>query len=161
MEIIYWSIFVILVVLAFVGLLYPIIPSTLLLLGAFVLYGVFYSFEPMNFLFWTVQVLLVLLIFIADYLANLFGVKKFGGSKAGIWGSTIGLLAGPFVIPVAGILIGPFLGAVAGELLVSRTAFQQAVKIGVGSVFAFIGSVMTKAVIQLFMVVFFLILVLN
>ena len=54
--------------------------------------------------------LFVILLFGADTLSNLVGVKKFGGSKAGMWGSTIGLLIGPFVIPVAGILIGPFLG---------------------------------------------------
>lgn len=161
MDILYWSIISIAIVLAFVGLVYPVIPSVLLLLGAFLLYGVFYSFSPLNFLFWTVQILLVALIFIADYLANLLGVKKFGGSKAGVWGSTIGLLLGPFVIPVAGILIGPFIGAVAGEILVNRTKFRPAVKIGVGSVLGFIGSVITKAVIQLFMVGYFLFLVLK
>ena len=52
----------------------------------------------------------VVLLFGADMAANAFGVKKFGGTKAGVWGSTIGLIFGPFVIPVAGILIGPFLG---------------------------------------------------
>ncbi|RWR15126.1 DUF456 domain-containing protein [Siminovitchia fortis] len=161
MDILYWSIISIAIVLAFVGLVYPVIPSVLLLLGAFLLYGVFYSFSPLNFLFWTVQILLVALIFIADYLANLLGVKKFGGSKAGVWGSTIGLLLGPFVIPVAGILIGPFIGAVAGEILVNRTKFRPAVNIGVGSVLGFIGSVITKAVIQLFMVGYFLFLVLK
>ncbi|MFD1705413.1 DUF456 domain-containing protein [Siminovitchia sediminis] len=156
MDIFYWSIIIIAVILAFAGLIYPVIPSVLLLLGAFLLYGVFFSFEPFSFLFWAIQILLVLLIFTADYLANLLGVKKFGGSKAGIWGSTIGLLAGPFVIPVAGILVGPFIGAVAGELLVHKTGFKDAVKIGVGSVLGFVGSVITKAMIQLFMVGYFL-----
>lgn len=161
MDILYWSIITILIILAFVGLIYPVIPSVLLLVGAFLLYGVFFSFEPLHFLFWTIQILLVALIFIADYLANLLGVKKFGGSKAGIWGSTFGLLLGPFVIPVAGILLGPFIGAVAGELLVNRTPIKAALKIGIGSVLGFIGSVVTKAVIQIFMVGYFLFLVLK
>ncbi|WP_249662219.1 DUF456 domain-containing protein, partial [Lysinibacillus fusiformis] len=69
----------------------------------------------------------------ADTVANAFGIKKFGGSNAGMWGSTIGLLLGPFVIPVAGILIGPFLGAVIAELLVEKRTFNEAVKSGVGS----------------------------
>ncbi|MBD8003576.1 DUF456 domain-containing protein [Bacillus norwichensis] len=161
MDILYWTIIAIMIVLAFVGLVYPVIPSVLLLVGAFLLYGVFYSFSSLNLLFWMIQLLLVVLIFIADYLANLLGVKKFGGSKAGIWGSTIGLLLGPFVIPVAGILIGPFIGAVAGEMLVNRTEFKSAIRIGVGSVLGFIGSVITKAFIQLFMVGYFLFLVLK
>ncbi|GIN89623.1 hypothetical protein J6TS1_22220 [Siminovitchia terrae] len=161
MDILYWTIIAIMIVLAFVGLVYPVIPSVLLLVSAFVLYGVFYSFSSLNLLFWVIQILLVILIFIADYLANLLGVKKFGGSKAGIWGSTIGLLLGPFVIPVAGILIGPFIGAVGGEMLVNRTEYKSAIKIGVGSVLGFIGSVITKAFIQLFMVGYFLFLVLK
>ncbi len=161
MDILYWTMIAIMIVSAFVGLIYPVIPSVLLLVGAFVLYGVFYSFSPLNLLFWIIQLLLVVLIFIADYLANLLGVKKFGGSKAGIWGSTVGLLLGPFVIPVAGILIGPFIGAVAGEMLVNRTEFKSAIRIGVGSVLGFVGSVITKAFIQLFMVGYFLFLVLK
>lgn len=161
MDVLYWSVISIAIVLAFVGLVYPVIPSVLLLIGAFLLYGVFYSFSPLNLLFWIIQILLVILIFIADYLANLFGVKKFGGSKAGIWGSTIGLLVGPFVIPVAGILIGPFIGAVAAEILVNRTRFITAIKIGTGSVIGFLGSVITKAVNQLFMVGYFFFLVIK
>lgn len=161
MDILNWIIIIIFIVLAFVGLVYPVIPSTLLLVGAFLLYGLFYSFDQLNWLFWIIQGLFVALVFIADYLANLLGVKKFGGSKAGVWGSTIGLLLGPFVIPVAGILLGPFIGAVAGELLVNRSSFKQAVRIGIGSVLGFLGSVVTKAVIQLFMVGYFLLLVLG
>lgn len=160
MEWLYWTIIVLSILLAFAGLIYPIIPGVVFLLGSFILYGLFFSFEPFNPLFWVIQTLFVLLIFIADYLANLFGVKKFGGSKAGVWGSTIGLLVGPFVIPVAGILLGPFIGAILGELIVHRTDVKTAVKIGIGSVAGFIGSVVVKLVIQLIMVVYFLVLVL-
>ncbi|MBS4176325.1 DUF456 domain-containing protein [Lederbergia citrea] len=156
MDIIYWVLVSILIAVAFIGLVYPVIPSVLFLIGAFLLYGILFSFEPFNWLFWVIQLLFVMLLFFADQLANWFGVKKFGGSKAGIWGSTIGILVGPFVIPVFGILIGPFIGAVIGELLVNRTHFKKAIKIGIGSVVGFISSVITKAIIQLIMVAYFL-----
>lgn len=155
MEIVYWSIIIVLMILAFVGLIYPILPSVVFLIGSFILYGVFFSFEPFSWLFWTVQVLFVVLLFGADYMANLIGVKKFGGTKAGIWGSTIGLLVGPFVIPVIGILIGPFLGAIIGEWVVHRSNLKTAVKVGVGSVVGFISSVVTKGIIQIVMAVYF------
>nr|WP_206698056.1 DUF456 domain-containing protein [Cytobacillus firmus] len=159
-EIVYWTLIILLFIVAFAGLVFPIIPSVLFLLGGFILYGVFFSFEPFNWLFWTIQGLFVLLLFGADYVANMIGVKKYGGSKAGIWGSTIGLLAGPFVIPVLGILIGPFLGAVIAELAVNRTNFNDALKIGFGSVIGFVSSAAAKAVIQGVMIIYFLFVVL-
>jgi uncharacterized protein len=159
MEMIYWSIIIVLMILSFVGLIYPILPSVVFLIGSFILYGVFFSFEPFSWLFWTVQVLFVILLFGADYMANLIGVKKFGGTRAGIWGSTIGLLIGPFVIPVIGILIGPFLGAIIGEWVVHRSNLKTAVKVGVGSVVGFISSVLTKGVIQIVMAIYFFVVI--
>ncbi len=103
--------------------------------------------------------LFVLLLIGADYAANMIGVKKYGGSKAGVWGSTIGLLIGPFIIPVIGILIGPFLGAMLAELLVHRRNWKEAVRIGFGSVVGFISSVITKGIIQALMIIYFFIVI--
>jgi uncharacterized protein len=160
MEVVYWIIISILFVVAFVGLVYPIIPSVLFLLAGFLLYGVFFSFEPFSWLFWLIQGLFVVLLFAADYVANLIGIKKYGGSKAGVWGSTIGIIAGPFVIPIFGILIGPFIGAIAAELLVNKRSLSESVKVGVGSVIGFISSVITKTIIQVIMVGYFFMVVL-
>ena len=159
MGIIYWGVIIILIGASFVGLVYPIIPSVLVLMGAFLLYGALFSFETFNWLFWSIQGLFVILLFGADYAANLIGIKRYGGTKAGIWGSTIGLLIGPFVIPIAGIIAGPFLGAVIGEMLVNKTRFKQALKVGGGSLVGFISSVVTKGIIQVIMVIYFFILV--
>ncbi|MFP7297619.1 DUF456 domain-containing protein [Neobacillus niacini] len=160
MEIVYWSIIVILFIIGFVGLIYPIIPSVLFLLAGYLLYGVFFSFEPFGWFFWLIQGFLIILLFIADYIANMIGIQKYGGSKAGIWGSTIGLIVGPFVIPFLGILLGPFIGAVAAELLVNKTSFKDSLKIGFGSVIGFISSVITKTIIQILMIVYFFLIVL-
>ena len=92
MDILYWVIIAAMFFIGFVGLIYPVIPSVLFIMVGFILYGVFYSFAPFNWLFWTIQSLFVVLLFIADYVSNIIGVKKYGGSKAGVWGSTIGLL---------------------------------------------------------------------
>jgi len=160
MEYFYWTIIILLFIISFVGLVYPIIPSVVFLFGGMVLYGFFFSFEPFSWLFWTIQGLFILLLFIADYIANMIGVKKFGGSKAGIWGSTIGIIVGPFIIPVMGILIGPFLGAIIAEFAVNKKEWKEAVKIGIGSVIGFISSVITKGIIQAFMIGYFLVVVL-
>lgn len=160
MDYVYWAIIIILFLISFVGLVYPIIPSVIFLFGGIILYGVLFSFEPFSWLFWTIQGLFVILLFVADYAANLIGVKKFGGSKAGVWGSTVGLLLGPIVIPIFGILIGPFLGAIIAEFAVNKKEWKEALKIGFGSVIGFISSVVTKGLIQAFMIGYFLVAVL-
>lgn len=156
MEIVSWLLIVACFIIAFVGLIYPIIPSVVFILAGFIVYGIFYSFGNLPWWFWLIEILFVLLLFAADTVSNIIGVKKFGGSKAGMWGSTIGLLFGPFILPFAGILLGPFLGAITAELLVTKTSWQQAVKTGVGSLVGFLTSVVTKGTIQVVMIVLFI-----
>ncbi|MCG3089075.1 DUF456 domain-containing protein [Sporosarcina cyprini] len=159
MEWIGWIVAIIFFLVAFAGLIYPIIPSVVFIVGGFLLYGWIVSFEEMNWLFWVIQILFVVLLFSADTLANLVGVKRFGGSKAGMWGSTIGLLAGPFVIPVAGILLGPFIGAVLAELIVSRSGLKQSLMTGIGSLVGFLTSVLAKGGIMIVMIAIFILFV--
>lgn len=157
MEIVGWVLVIVCFIISFVGLVYPIIPGVLFLLGGFLVYGLFFSFTELSWLFWTSEIIFVVILFVADSVANAFGIKKFGGSTAGMWGSTIGLLIGPFVIPVLGIIVGPFLGAVIAELMVERRTFGEAVKSGVGSLVGFLTSTLAKAVIQIIMIVVFFI----
>ncbi|MEK3934194.1 DUF456 family protein [Sporosarcina sp. FSL W7-1349] len=159
MEIIAWIAAGLSFAIAFAGLVYPVIPSALFIMGGFLFYGWIDSFEGMNVLFWIIQILFLVLLFGADTLSNLVGVKKFGGSKAGMWGSTIGLLVGPFLIPVAGILVGPFLGAVIAELVVSRSGWKQSFKTGIGSLVGFLTSVVTKGAIMVLMIVLFIVFI--
>jgi len=157
LEFIAWILIIASFIIAFVGLVYPIIPSVLFILIGFIVYGLFFSFAELSWWFWIIEILFVILLFAADSVANLVGVKKFGGSKAGMWGSTIGLLVGPFIIPIAGILIGPFVGAVIGEVLVTKVELKQAIRAGVGSLIGFLTSVITKGIIQAVMIIIFII----
>ena len=159
MEIVGWIIVIACFIVSFVGLVYPILPGVLFLIGGFLLYGVFFSFTELSWWFWVIELLFVILLFVADTVANAFGIKKFGGSNAGMWGSTIGLLFGPFVIPFAGILIGPFLGAVIAELIVERRGIGEALKSGIGSLIGFLTSTITKAIIQVVMIIVFFVAV--
>lgn len=157
MDILYWVIITVLFVIAFIGLIYPIIPSVLFIYIGFIVYGFLFEFGELTISFWLLQLLLTSLLFLADYASNLFGVKKYGGSKAAIWGSTIGLLIGPFVIPFAGIVLGPFVGAVGAELLFHRKTFKESVKVGVGSLLGFLGGAVAKGIIQAVMIIIFLV----
>ncbi|MBH0160094.1 DUF456 domain-containing protein [Fictibacillus sp. 26RED30] len=155
MDILYWIIIGLAFAISFVALIYPILPGVLFLAAGFIIYGFAFSFEPFAPFFIIVQVLLFISLFVIDYVGNAYAVKKKGGSKAALWGSTIGLIAGPFVIPVAGILIGPFIGAVLAELLFQKKGLKAAVSIGIGTVLAFVGTTLIKVLTQAIMIGYF------
>ncbi|WNR45622.1 DUF456 domain-containing protein [Paenibacillus roseipurpureus] len=151
-----WIVVILLFVIGMVGAVYPILPGVLAIYGAFFLYGWLISWEPFGFWFWLIQTLIVIIIMVADYAVSAMGVKKFGGSKAAIIGSTVGLIIGPFVIPAFGIILGPFIGAVIGEIIVG-TSWKKALSAGVGSVLGFFASSVVKIALQLVMIIVFFI----
>lgn len=159
MEFIGWLLIIVCFIVSFIGLVYPIIPSVLFILLGFILYGLIFTFEELTWWFWTIEIIFIVLLFAADTIANMVGVKKFGGSKAGMWGSTIGLIIGPFVLPFAGILLGPFLGAVIAELVIEKQSFKGAMKSGIGSLVGFLTSVVTKGIIQIILILIFVLVI--
>ncbi len=88
-----------------------------------------------------------------DYIIPVYGTRKFGGSKYGIWGCTLGLIFGLF-IPPWGIILGPFLGAFAGEFL-ANTNSSQAFKAAFGSFLGFLFGTLLKLVTCLVMGYYF------
>ena len=97
--------------------------------------------------------IIVILVSILDYVIPIWGTKFFGGSKYGVWGSMVGLLAGLFIPPI-GIIIGPFIGAVAGEMLAGNK--QNALKAGFGSFIGFLAGTVVKMLVSLIMLYYFL-----
>ncbi|WP_425414002.1 DUF456 domain-containing protein [Paenibacillus daejeonensis] len=138
------------------GAIFPILPGALAIYGAFFVYGFMISFEPFGWVFWTLQTLIVAVLIFADYAVNAWGVKRYGGSRASVIGSTIGVLIGPFVIPGFGLLIGPFAGAVIGELM-SRASLEQSLRVGYGSVVGLFTSTLVKIILQTIMIILFII----
>ena len=155
-----WVLVIALFVIGMLGAVYPVLPGVLAVYAAFFLYGWFISFEPFGVWFWLIQTLIVAAVMIGDYAVSALGVKKFGGSRASVIGSTIGLIIGPFVIPAFGLIIGPFLGAVIGELT-QGADWKQSFQAGVGALVGFFTSVIVKVVLQLLMIILFIIWILN
>lgn len=101
---------------------------------------------------------LALGITVLDYVIPAAGTKKFGGSKAGMWGSIIGLLVAIFV-PILGpfgIIIWPFVGALVGELL-NKADQKTAMKAAFGSFIGFLTGTFLKFVITAGYFVFFIV----
>jgi uncharacterized protein len=94
---------------------------------------------------------ITVVITILDYYVPIWGVKKFGGTNYGTWGSTLGLLLGFFVIPALGIFLGAFLGAFAGELIGGMPP-DKALKAAFGSFLGFLSGIVMKVILCLVMI---------
>lgn len=155
MEIVGWIIVIALFALGMAGAIFPILPGALAIYAAFFVYGFMISFSPFGFWFWTLQTLIVIVLFVADYAVSAWGVKKYGGSRASVIGSTIGVLIGPFVIPAFGLILGPLIGAVIGELF-TGASLEKSFKAGLGAVVGLFTSTVVKFILQGAMIVIFL-----
>lgn len=136
--------------LGIVGCVAPVIPGVpLAYIGLLLLQPTEkVQFSWQFLVIWAVVVVVVQLL---DYFIPAWGTKRMGGSKWGVWGSTIGLIVGLFAGPW-GIVLGPFLGAVASEWLYihthdkpNPTPLRQALRAGFGS---FLG-LLTGTIIKL------------
>ena len=154
LDILGWTLIVLLFVIGMAGTIYPILPGAVAIYAAFFVYGFFFSFSEFGIIFWILQTLIFVVLFIADYAVSAWGVKRFGGTKASIIGSTIGLIAGPFVIPAFGLIIGPFAGAVIGEMM-TGASIEKSLKVGWGSLVGLFTSVVVKIILQSAMIALF------
>lgn len=87
----------------------------------------------------------VVLVTILDYVVPIMGTKRFGGSKRGVWGATIGVVVGLFFGPL-GIIIGPFLGAYIGEITTGKKE-REALRAAWGSFVGFLLGVGMKLMV--------------
>ena len=71
------------------------------------------------------------IISVLDYVVPAWGTKHYGGTKWGVWGSTIGVFIGLFFGAV-GVILGPLVGAILGELIAGKE-LEAALKAGWGS----------------------------
>jgi uncharacterized protein YqgC (DUF456 family) len=135
--VIFGSIFVL---TGLVGSLLPVLPGPPLSYAGLLLLQ-FTSKHPFSVTFLIVYAILTILVTILDYGIPIYGTKKFEGSKYGIGGSTLGLIAGLIFLPF-GIIIGPLMGAFLGELY-ARKSVRKAFKPAMGSL---LGSLVGTAI---------------
>ncbi|WP_035177502.1 DUF456 domain-containing protein [Alkalihalobacterium bogoriense] len=153
MDIVWWILIIACFIVSFIGLVYPIVPSVVMIwIGVFLYY---FFISSLSWWTWGSLLFLTGILFIADYIANMYFVKRYGGSPWGLRAAWIGLIVGCFVLPPFGIILVPFLLVFVTELIQGQLA-KVSFKIALGTVFAFLSSTLSKAFIQLIMIIIFI-----
>ena len=135
---------IILMITGIFGCVLPLLPGPPLnYIGLLLLhFTTGYQFSTRFLVIWGI---VTVVVYALDYVIPVWGTKKFGGSKRGVWGSMIGLIAGMFFFPPFGIIIGPFAGAVIGELTAGKDS-KAALKSGFGSFVGFLTGTILKLI---------------
>jgi uncharacterized protein YqgC (DUF456 family) len=135
----------ILVLIGFAGSILPVIPGPPISWAGYLLlkWTRFVADQPEKYdtSLW-ILLFFVVLVTILDYAVPVIGTKRFGGSRRGVWGATIGVVAGLFFGP-PGIIIGPFLGAYIGEITTGKRE-REALRAAWGSFVGFLTGVGMK-----------------
>ena len=145
-------------IVGIIGSIVPVLPGPLSSwLGLFIFSNI--DGVEVNNSIIVLTLIIAITIFILDYLIPLYTSKKFGASKFGIIGASIGIIIGLFLPPL-GIIFGAIIGAISGELFLNKD-FERSIKAAAGVVIGLAISGFTKAVISVVFFVIYIYLFIN
>ena len=143
---------VVALLLAFVGIIgciVPLIPGNVLSYLALVCIACC-SFSEPGTLYMVILLLLSAAVMAADFFLPALMTRRFGGTRAGAIGATVGVFVG-FLFGPLGIIFGPFFGAILGELTHDKKDSKKAIRSGVGSFLAFIVGTGLKLAVAIYL----------
>tara|TARA_B110001454_G_C12698436_1_gene425510 strand:+ start:1205 stop:1705 length:501 start_codon:yes stop_codon:yes gene_type:complete len=146
----------VLVCLGIIGSFLPVLPGPLTgWFGLLLLHTT--KIIPMDWTFLGITLAVAIIIFILDYFIPAIGTKHFGGTKYGVYGTTIGLIIGLLSPIPFGMLLGAFFGAFIGELIYDSKDTNRALKASFGAFLGFLASATIKFSIATVYFIFFII----
>lgn len=131
MEILWWTLAVVLIVVGVVGTVVPALPGTALVFGGMVLGAWIDGFTKVTTLTLVVLGVLTVITWIVDYVSGVLGAKRVKASREAVIGALIGTLVGVFT-GLWGLLFMPLVGAAIGEYLAIRD-WARASHVGVST----------------------------
>lgn len=136
-------------IIGLLGTIVPVLPGTIISYAGLLCIS-FSSYSELSTFMLVAWGIVAVAVIVMDYVLPGYFSKKFGGTKAGVTGATVGTILGIFFGPI-GIILGPFFGAVLGELMAEKLTFNQALKVGFGSMMSFLVGTLFKLVVGGFM----------
>ncbi|MGW1455025.1 DUF456 domain-containing protein [Salegentibacter mishustinae] len=153
MDLILFGVGAVLMILGILGSFLPVLPGVpLSWVGLLLLYLA--PSVPINYWVLGIAFILAAIIYALQLVIPAMGTKKYGGSKAGMWGATIGLVIGIFVPIPLGIIIGAFAGAFIGEII-NKSDSKSALRAAYGSFIGLLASTFMELVVAVGFLIFF------
>jgi uncharacterized protein YqgC (DUF456 family) len=131
-------------IIGLLGTIVPVLPGTIISYAGLLCIS-FSSYSELSVFALVAWGIVAVAVIVMDYVLPGYFSKKFGGTKAGVTGATVGTILGIFFGPM-GIILGPFFGAVLGELMAEKLTFNQALKVGFGSMMSFLVGTLFKLI---------------
>jgi uncharacterized protein len=135
MDWLWISLGIILCIVAILGSILPLIPGPPIAYVGLLIQQ-FRDPNPFTTKFLLIWAGIIVVILVLDYIIPIWGTKRFGGTKYGMWGCMIGFIAAFWMGPL-GVIIGPFIGAFLGEVIGGQNA-HKSFKAAVGSFVGFL-----------------------
>ncbi len=143
MDVLWLSFGILLMVVGLAGCILPFLPGPPLCYLALLIQQL--QSEPVfGTRFLLIWALITLVVVGLDYIIPIYGTRRFGGTKFGVWGCAIGLFAGLWFGPL-GLILGPFVGAFIGELM-GNAGSGDALRAAVGSFVGFLLGTLLKLI---------------
>lgn len=145
MDILFFVIASVLMITGILGSFLPMLPGVpVSWLGLLLLYLA--PSVPMEYWFLGITLIIAIAIYALQYIIPAVGTKRYGGSKKGMWGATLGLIVGLFIPIPFGIILGAFAGAFIGEIL-NKTDSRSAMRAAFGSFIGFLASTFMEFIV--------------
>ncbi|WP_105993485.1 DUF456 domain-containing protein [Staphylococcus simulans] len=154
-----WLFIIACFVIAFIGLVKPIIPSMPVMWIGFLIYQIGFHNGKLSWVFYISMIILTIFIFLADLMMSQYFTRRFGGSKAGEITALIGVILGCFIFPPFGIILVPLIAVFVVEMILQKDP-ATAIKASFGSVVGFLASTAAQAIVMIIMVVWFFLAIL-
>ncbi|MCD8914082.1 DUF456 domain-containing protein [Staphylococcus sp. IVB6181] len=154
-----WLFIIACFVIAFIGLVKPVIPSMPVMWIGFLIYQIGFHNGKLSWVFYISMIILTIFIFLADLMMSQYFTRRFGGSKAGEITALIGVILGCFIFPPFGIILVPLIAVFVVEMILQKDP-ATAIKASFGSVVGFLASTAAQAIVMIIMVVWFFLAIL-
>lgn len=155
MPALWWTITLFLMLAGLIGTVVPLLPGSIIILGAAVLHRVMLG--PAQSVGWSTLVALTVLMLLSqalDFVSGSLGAKYFGATRWGAIGGILGGVTGIF-FGLPGIFLGPLIGVLLGELLGGQ-GLLPAGKSTWGTLLGTAAGIAGKLVIGVVMILWFL-----